>query len=264
MTIKKRIWLILAVAVLLVPALVAGTVAQEGPMTLGGCEHPNPSITRGTSRTDLPADSVSTAEIQVVVSWPEESNLTGPAGRISVDLYTTLGTLTDAENESTTGRGIRLYTDSNGTVTALLSGNETGGTYITAVAVFIPDELETCNKTTVTLVAPGATPTAPSSGNGGGNGGGGADNGGAPVTTPTPSPSATETPGVTVTPAVSSTPSPITTPTVTPTASPAATPTPAPSPTPSPAGGIPGFEAGFAIAGLLAVVYVVLRKGRNA
>jgi len=45
----------------------------------------------------------------------------------------------------------------------------------------------------------------------------------------------------------------------TPTPSPTPTPTPLPTPTPAP----PGFEAGFAIAGLLTVAYLVLRRRRN-
>ena len=93
----------------------------------------------------------------------------------------------------------------------------------------------------------------PTSGNGGGNGGGG--NGGG--TTPTPSPSPTATPGET------SSPSPTATPSVSPTASPAetATATTTPSPTKKPL--IPGFEAGFAIASLLSVMYLVLRRRRG-
>jgi len=45
----------------------------------------------------------------------------------------------------------------------------------------------------------------------------------------------------------------------TPTPSPTQTPTQTPSPTPTP----PGFDAGFAIAGLLAVAYLVLRRRRH-
>jgi len=71
----------------------------------------------------------------------------------------------------------------------------------------------------------------------------------AAVPSPTPSPS----------PTVSPTPTPTPSPTPTPTASPVAptTPTPTPSPSPSPT---PGFEAIFAVAGLLAVTYFVLRR----
>ena len=69
----------------------------------------------------------------------------------------------------------------------------------------------------------------------------------APTPTPTevtPTPTATATPTATI--------PPTTTPTATPTAT--ATPTPTSSPTP------PGFEAVFAIAGLLAIAYLVLRR----
>ena len=71
----------------------------------------------------------------------------------------------------------------------------------------------------------------------------------AAVPSPTPSPS----------PTVSPTPTPTPSPTPTPTASPVAptTPTPTPSPSPSPT---PGFEALFAVAGLLAITYFVLRR----
>ena len=64
----------------------------------------------------------------------------------------------------------------------------------------------------------------------------------APVATPTPTVIATPTPTVTVSP----------TPAVT------VSPTPTPSPTKKPL--IPGFEAGFAIASLLAVAYLVMRR----
>ena len=64
-----------------------------------------------------------------------------------------------------------------------------------------------------------------------------------PAATPTPTP----TPTVAVTP----------TPTIPPAVAP--TPTPTPSPTPEP----PGFEAVFAIAGLLAVAYLVLRRKKG-
>jgi len=71
----------------------------------------------------------------------------------------------------------------------------------------------------------------------------------AAVPTPTPSPSPTPTESPTPTP--SPTPSPTVSPGVTP------TPTPTPSPSPSPT---PGFEVFFAVAGLLAVAYLVLRR----
>jgi len=72
---------------------------------------------------------------------------------------------------------------------------------------------------------------------------------GKPAATPTPVITPTPTPAVTVTP----------TPTM-----PPVSPTPSPTPTPTPKPGIPGFEAGFAIASLLAVAYLVLRRKRKA
>ena len=71
----------------------------------------------------------------------------------------------------------------------------------------------------------------------------------AAVPSPTASPSPTVSPTPTPTPSPSPTPSP--------TVSPVATPTPTPTPSPSPT---PGFEAIFAVAGLLAVTYFVLRR----
>ena len=107
---------------------------------------------------------------------------------------------------------------------------------------------------TLTLgVGPKPTPTpTPTPGNGnGGNGG----NGGV---TPTPTPTATAT----VTPGETATPSPTAGATATPSVSPGASPitTASPEPTSSPDGGIPGFEAVFAIAGLFAVAYLVLQR----
>jgi len=67
---------------------------------------------------------------------------------------------------------------------------------------------------------------------------------GKPAATPTPIPTLT----------------PTATPTMTPVPMPAATPVPA---TPAPTPEEPGFEAGFAIAGLLAIAYLVLRKRRK-
>ncbi|MEA2075466.1 MAG: PGF-CTERM sorting domain-containing protein [Euryarchaeota archaeon] len=71
---------------------------------------------------------------------------------------------------------------------------------------------------------------------------------GKPAATPMSTPTPTATPTTTMTPA----PTPV------------ATPTPVPVPaTPAPTPKEPGFEAGFAIAGLLAIAYLVLRKRRK-
>ena len=69
-----------------------------------------------------------------------------------------------------------------------------------------------------------------------------------------PSPSPSPSPTVSPTP----TPTPTPTPSPSPAASPVAPTTPTPTPTPSPTP--PGFEAIFAVAGLLAVTYFVLRR----
>ena len=77
-----------------------------------------------------------------------------------------------------------------------------------------------------------------------------------PVLTPTPRATPSPTPKPTLTPTI---PPPVTTtPTLSPSPSPTpTTPTPLPSPTP------PGFEAVFAVAGLLAVAYLVLRRKKQ-
>jgi PGF-CTERM protein len=101
-----------------------------------------------------------------------------------------------------------------------------------------------------------------------------------PTPTPTPKPTPTATPKPTPTPTPEPTPTPIvikpkpvpTTPTPTPTPKPTPTPAPTPAPTPKPTTPAPtptptptqpGFEAVFAIAGLLAVAYLVLRQRRK-
>jgi hypothetical protein len=75
-----------------------------------------------------------------------------------------------------------------------------------------------------------------------------------PTTTPTPSPTPTPTPTLTPIPTPSPTPSP--TPTPTPTLVPSATPTPSPISTSEE----PGFESVYALAGLVAVVYLLLKR----
>ena len=114
----------------------------------------------------------------------------------------------------------------NGTATAILTaGLEEGVATITGEANLGGDIDTVTNTTTVNFMAPGATPTPP-------------------VLTSTPT---------SLTPAVTVSPTPV------------ATVSPAPTPTPSPARKpwIPGFEVAFAIAGLLTVAYLVLRKGRK-
>jgi hypothetical protein len=115
--------------------------------------------------------------------------------------------------------------------------------------------------TTLTLgEGPKPTPTptpTPTPSNGGGNGGG---NGG--VTTPTPTATTTTTPTATPgeTTSPGATPSATVTPPSSPTLTPGATPTGTAPSSPTSKPFIPGFETVFALAGLLAVAYVLKRR----
>lgn len=89
-----------------------------------------------------------------------------------------------------------------------------------------------------------------------------------PTTTPSPTPVATINISVTPTPTqltpTPAAPSPTLTPTHSPTPTPRLTPTPTVTPTEFPTSeekGVPGFEAIFAFAGLLAVTYLLRRRG---
>ena len=238
---RKELCVILALVLLLFPALVAVAVVQA--QEIPSLPPPSPWVTISANPSEIPADGVSTAEIKVVVSWPEEIG-GGLAVNTSVDIWTTLGRLTEAGNESNSGSNISLDMDYNGTATALLSGNETG---VAEIKVWWSADEKNITSTSVTFLEPGATPTAPS---GDGNGG----NGGAAVTTPTPAPTGavnvTPSPEATVTqsPAVSVTPTTTATATATATA------------TPEKRWQIPGFEAVLAIASLLSVAYLVMRR----
>ena len=94
---------------------------------------------------------------------------------------------------------------------------------------------------------PSPSPTAPPAGGGGGGG----------RATPTSTPLPTSSPEITLTPI----PTQRVTPTVSLPVTPSPTPSPSPSSTPTPKG--PGFEAVFAIAGLLAVAYLTLRSKKK-
>jgi len=105
---------------------------------------------------------------------------------------------------------------------------------------------------TVTIVG-GPTPTPSPSPTELPAGGGGGGRRAAPTSTPSPTPS----PEITLTPI----PMQGVTPTVSLPATSSPTPSPSPSSTPAPEG--PGFEAVFAIAGLLAVAYLTLRSKKK-
>lgn len=96
---------------------------------------------------------------------------------------------------------------------------------------------------------------------GNGNGGNGGNGGGTTTPTPTPTATATVTPGET--PTTSPTSGATATPTWSPTASPGTTETPTATESPTKEPLIPGFEAVFAIAGLLAVAYLVMRRRKR-
>ncbi len=170
-----------------------------------------------------------------------------PVENISIFFRTDCGYLID--NRSMTYTAV---TNENGLASVRFFAEESGTATVTAA------EKTGANKTVIVI----GTASNSGNGNGGnGSGSGSSSSSGNGGTTPTPTPTAA--PGENVTPSPTPTASPIATPTLTPTASPAetpftpATPSPAPSPTSKPL--IPGFEAVFAIAGLLAIAYLVLR-----
>jgi len=213
-----------------------------------------PTIYITADPSEIPADGCSTSTITVSVWDGEYLIFSGPTINFSTDL----GEITASapiENETATARFTAGTTEGVATITAKVNLGEDIGILR--------------NTTTVNLTAPGATPTV-SPGNGGGTGdGGGGDGGngggggGTTTPTPTPTPTGTASPAPTVTATVTPTPTPTASPgeTETPTATESPTPSPSPGPTKKPL--IPGFEALFAIASLLAVAYLVLRKGRR-
>ena len=117
--------------------------------------------------------------------------------------------------------------------------------------------------------SPSPTPTPTSTSSNGGDGNSAPDTTLSPTPSPSPTRSPSPSPTSTATPATTAASAPVT-PTATTTSIPSPTPspvTPTPSPSPSPTPSqrwiIPGFDAVFAIAGLLAVAYLVLRKRRE-
>jgi len=233
---------------------------------------------------------VTAAEISVTRDLPDEPVY--PEDEISVTLtqsgfFMAVGTVTETLPEGFTygglvsGGNLREYDEATNNLKIDFKGDTSityrvkagtaeqieaavfSGTWITfdvTQGKSISGDIEGGDDTLTLGVGPKPTPTpTPESGNGGNGGNGGG------TTTPTPTPTATAT----VTPGETPTPGPTATPTWSPTASPGATPTStppvteSPAPTSSPEGGIPGFEVGFAIAGLLAVAYLVLRRERK-
>ena len=172
-----------------------------------------------------PVDGVNVTVTNLETGSSAEPTVTASGGRYADNLGNLRPNSTHSE-----GDRIQIFAD-----------NGVGKTNTTVVsrAVTSPQQVDLILQTPTPSPTPTPTPT-PSYVRGGGGG---------RRVTPTPSP--------TPTPVVSPTPTPTATPTVTP-----ATPTPRPTPTPTPKPGIPGFKAMFAIAGLLAVAYLVLRRRR--
>jgi len=232
--------LLLIVIISLVTSIsvISMSLAQQAPPL------PPPSI-----RVNLTADTYTIHVNDITVIRAVVTDLSGnPKPNETVNFTTTLGKITPISNK----------TDTNGVAVAHFQGTSEGVANVTAVIGNIQSNIVKIkimedNITTTPTTAPSSpTPTASGA------------SGGGEVTTPTPTATATVTPEETPTPSPEVTATPTATPTLTPTPSPSLAGTPTPtvtaSPVSSPTSGpsIPGFEGVFAIAGLLAVAYLVL------
>ena len=242
---SNKIWAIISITVILI-ALSAFTwvYAQETP-------EPSDWVKISAKPAIIPADGVSTSTIRVMVTWPNETGLSGePAANQTLTIWTTCGLLFEATNENNTGRSINVTTDDNGTATALLSGNETCNATVTVRCLS-----GGWNFTQVSFVAPESSPSPGESGAVNESGGGG----GTTTQTPTPSNETNETNATNVspeaTPAQTATPIPTTTPVVSPSETTAPT-----SPVTTPA--IPGFGVALTIVCLLAVFVIAYLRRR--
>jgi len=233
----------------------------------------------------LPATA---ADVSVIRGLPDEPVY--PEDEISVTLtqsgfFMNVGTTSELLPEGFTYRGLAsesggalrdydeatntLTIDFDGvaTVTYLLSAGTAeqiesatfSGTWKTTDATLHKLSGDIEGDTSLTLgVGPKPTPTptptpTPAPGNGGGGNGGGTTPTSTPTVTPTPTPATSPGETPTASPGATAIPS------GTPTASPTTT-TPLPTTTPTSKPFIPGFEAVFALAGLLAVAYVLIRR----
>ena len=246
---SDKTWAIIFIAVILT-VLTAFTWAQEVPK-------PSDWVKISAKPETIQADGVSTSTIRVIVTWPNETELSGePAANQTLTIWTNCGLLFDATNESNTGKSINVTTDDNGTATALLSGNETCNATVTVRCLS-----GGWNFTQVSFVAPEPSPSPGESGAVNESGGGG----GTTTQTPTPS-NATNATNATnetnatnvspeATPAQTATPIPTTTPVVSPSETTAPT-----SPVTTPA--IPGFGVAFTVVCLLAVFVIAYLRRR--
>ena len=250
---SNKIWAITFITVILI-ALSAFTwvYAQETP-------EPSDWVKISAKPAIIPADGVSTSTIQVMVTWPNETELSGePAANQTLTIWTTCGLLFEATNENNTGRSINVTTDDNGTATALLSGNETCNATVAVECLS-----GGWNSTQVSFVAPELSPSPGEGGAVSGDGGTGGTT--TPtLTPPTPSnvtnvtnvsPEATPTP--TIAPAHTPTHTPVAASPPSETATATATPT---SPVTTPA--IPGFGVAFTVVCLLVVIVIAYLRRR--
>ena len=240
---SDKTWAIIFIAVILT-VLTAFTWAQEVPK-------PSDWVKISAKPDTIQADGVSTSTIRVIVTWPNETELSGePAANQTLTIWTNCGLLFDATNESNTGRSINVTTDDNGTATALLSGNETCNATVTVSCLS-----GGWNFTQVSFIAPEPSPSPGESGAVNESGG----EGGTTTQTPTPSNATNETNATNVspeaTPAQTATPIPTTTPAVSPSETTAPT-----SPVTTPA--IPGFGVALTIVSLLAVFVIAYLRRR--
>jgi len=251
---SNKIWAIISITVILmVLSAFTWAWAQEVP-------EPSDWVKISAKPAIIPADGVSTSTIRVMVTWPNETGLSGePAANQTLTIWTTCGLLFEATNENNTSRSINVTTDDNGTATALLSGNETCNATVAVECLS-----GGWNSTQVSFVAPELSPSPGEGGAVSGNGGTGG------TTTPTLTPptpsnvtnvtnvtnvSPEATPAPTIAPAHTPTPTPVAASPPSETAT--ATPT-APVTTPA----VPGFEVAFTIVCLLVVIVIAYLRRR--
>ena len=220
-------------------SVISMSLAQQTPPL------PPPSI-----RINLTADTYTIHISDVTVIRAVVTDLFGnPKPNETVNFTSTFGKITPVSNK----------TDTNGVAVAHFQGTSEGVANVTAVIGNIQSNIIKIKIIGDNITTTPSSPTPTASGASGGGG----------VTTPTPTATATVTPEEMPTPSPEVTATPTATPTLTPTPSPSLAGTPTPTATASPVSSptseplIPGFEGVFAIAGLLAVAYLVLRRGRK-
>ena len=247
---NSKTLVIVSLVVLL--SLLAFPAASEDMMNTT-----NTNNTNMTRTVDVWAEPTHVAPYEVSTVFVKVTEDGTPAANISIYFHTNFGYLID--NRSTT---YTTMTNESGLASVRFFAEHSGTATVT-----VAEKTGMSNKTVIVV-------RAASTSGGNGNGGSSSNEGTTPTPSPTPTASPTATPGVNVTPTASgqsqspTTASLIATPTLSPMASPTETPfttvTPPPTSVPTstskPLIPVPGFEAVFAISGLLAVAYLVRRK----